>query len=348
MKLNRYHCATLLLSALLMVSCSVIDDDRSDCGDDSNNFQLDYELQLVTNITTELQTELSTQTDVSVATALRGYLSDIFTDFAHDIDLSFYDTQDDSIRLQHDQHVMDANQASYALNLPMRQYMHLAAANLVENPIVSLVTGEHCHTAKFLQPTADTITSHTTGVFSARLPMDVQEGISQHFNVHLYMTNCATALVIDTIGSGIRNLKVFTTGFAVGFNLADSTYIYSDTPPIVTANAINTNANTPQVFCSVQFPSRETQPTRTIIETTDPFVSTAADESLWEYRIYATTAEGTETETIFHINTPQRAGQLKVLKAKAHADGAVSTNDPTVGVNVTTNWNNGGQYNPEL
>ena len=117
---------TLMMGALALSSCSTIDDDLSNC---ANDFELDYELRLVTNMTTELQTQLNTETDVSVATALRTYLSDIFTDFAHDVDLSFYDTEGDSLRLQHDEHVMDANQASYTLNLPMRQYMHLAAAN---------------------------------------------------------------------------------------------------------------------------------------------------------------------------------------------------------------------------
>ena len=134
--MKRYHSIGLLLSVLLIVSCSAIDEDRDDCGEDSNNFELNYELRLVTNMTTELETELTTSTDVNVASALRQYLSTIFTDFAHDIDLSFYDTQGDFARLQHDQHVMDANQASYTLNLPMRQYMHLAAANLVENIVV--------------------------------------------------------------------------------------------------------------------------------------------------------------------------------------------------------------------
>lgn len=346
--MKRYHSIGLLLSVLLIVSCSAIDEDRDDCGEDSNNFELNYELRLVTNMTTELETELTTSTDVNVASALRQYLSTIFTDFAHDIDLSFYDTQGDFARLQHDQHVMDANQASYTLNLPMRQYMHLAAANLVENIVVNLITDEHCYTAKFRQIDADTLPSHTTGLFSARLQMNVLEGVSQHFNVHLYMANCASALVIDTIGSGIRNMKVYTTGFATGFNLADSTFIYADTPPIVKADAVNTEDNRHEAFCSVQFPSPEASTTRTVIETTDPFVAPAAEQSLWEYRIYATTSDGSTTQTIFHINKPLRAGQLKLLKAKAHPNGAITTGDTSIGVSVTTHWNQGGQYNPEL
>ena len=108
----------------------MIDEDQSDCGVQA---KVDYEMRLVTNMSTEIQTQLTTQMDLEMATALRNYLSGIFTDYAHDVDLSFYDTVGDSVRLKHDRHIMDANEASYTLNLPMRQYMHLAVANLVEH-----------------------------------------------------------------------------------------------------------------------------------------------------------------------------------------------------------------------
>ena len=92
------------LIGVLSASCSVIDDDLSVCG---NDYELDYELRLVTNMTTELKTQLTTETELNLAQALRTHLTDIFTDFAHDVDLSFYDTQGDSLRLQHDEHIMD-------------------------------------------------------------------------------------------------------------------------------------------------------------------------------------------------------------------------------------------------
>ena len=112
----------LLLSASwLMAGCSSIDDDLSDCPVEGPKATMDYELKLVTNMTTELTTQLTTQTDIQLASALKQYLNGVFTDFAHDVDLSFYDTVGDSILLQKDEHIMDANQASYSLNLPMRQ-----------------------------------------------------------------------------------------------------------------------------------------------------------------------------------------------------------------------------------
>ena len=130
-------CMALLTS---VTGCSVIDEDLSDCVDvePEKQAQLDYELRLVTNMTTELTTQLTTQTDLRLADALKKHLDNIFTDFAHDVDLSFYDTQGDYARIQHDEHFMDANQASYTLNLPMRHYMHLATANILDNESVTL------------------------------------------------------------------------------------------------------------------------------------------------------------------------------------------------------------------
>lgn len=151
----------------LAAGCSTIDDDLSDCG---NTFEMDYELRLVTNMTTELKTQLTTMTELSVANALTTHLKDIFTDFAHDVDLSFYDTEGNLGRLQHDQHIMDANQQSYTINLPKRQYKHLAVANVLNNSVVSLLQDDFCRTSQLGQTTRDTIDSHTTGLFTAVCP----------------------------------------------------------------------------------------------------------------------------------------------------------------------------------
>ena len=348
----------LLLMVLLPVGCSTIDDDRSDCVDvpptppvppvQEDTLKLDYELRLVTNMTTELQTSLTTQTDIKVAEALRTYFSTIFSDFAHDVDLSFYDTQGDSVRLQHDQHVMDANQASYTLDLPKRHYMHLAAANIVDNPVVSLANDEYCHQSQLLQIDADTIGSHTTGLFTARLPMVVLDNVDQEFNVHLYMANCATTLVVDTIGSGIRDMKVYATGFASGFNIADSTYLYKEKPPVIRATQEALSVEGGQTFCTVTFPSPETPPTRSVIETEEPFISPEAENALWELHVYVTTADGTVTKNVLYVKTPLRAGQLKVIKAKAFTNGSFESDDRTVAVTVNLNWDDSSEHDIEL
>lgn len=328
-----------LFCLLSLTGCSSIDDDLSDCGTDA---ELNYELRLVTNMTTELETELTTQTDLLLADALRQHLSNIFTDFAHDVDLSFYDTTGDSIRLQHDQHIMDANQASYTLYLPMRQYMHLATANIADNNVVELAGDERCHPAQLLQIDGDTIDSHTTGLFTARQKMDVLEGVNQTFNVHLYMANCAAALVIDPQGHDDYQTKMYSTGFATKFSIRDSSFVFAPTAPIIRADRVDDNGSGLLAFCSVSFPSRE--PMRTIIETEEPFIAQEGENSLWEFRVYVTLPDGKVTETILSFKEPLRAGQLKILRARMQDDGSVSTTASEVGVSVTLDWKEGGHH----
>ena len=345
-----------LLGSLLtmgVMGCSVIDEDLSDCAPE---YEIDYELRLVTNMTTELRTELTTQTDLQIAQALRAHLSEIFSDYAHDVDLSFYDTQGDSVRLQHDEHIMDANQASYELNLPKRHYMHLAAANVVDNQLVSIADAGYCHPASLKQMERDTIDSHTTGIFTAREPMEVLEGVDQNFNVHLYMANCAATLVIDPRNQSTDGLQVYSTGFATGFSICDSVYKYVEQPPIVRTTLIERqekDSDKELAFCSVTFPSPEpvdsaSASTRTVIETTDPFIARSGEESLWEFRVYVPQPDGTFTENILHIRVPLRAGQLKIIKVWLEDHGIVRTDEHTVAVSVQLGWRPAGQYKPRL
>ena len=346
MKSRRYSFIKvgLLLSAFwLAAGCSTIDDDLSDCG---NTFELNYQLRLVTNMTTELKTQLTTMTEVSVANALTMHLKDIFTDFAHDVDLSFYDTEGNLGRLQHDQHIMDANQSSYTLTLPMRKYMHLAIANIADNNVVSLTNDEYSPSSVLQQADGkltdgkEILTSHTTGLFTARQPMEVLSGVDQTFNVHLYMANSAATLVLDTKGHAFSDIKVYTTGFADAFYVRDSTYVYSETPPLVIADRVATDSKL-LCFCSVNFPSRDAMPAS---------VKTRAqgDTSLWQFKVYLTKTDGTITETILDIDEPLKAGDLKIIKGELDDEGAVRPYNSTVGVSVTLNWNDAGKYDTPL
>ena len=335
----------LLLSACwLTAGCSVIDEDLSDCND-AQQFQMDYQLKLVTNMTTELQTQLTTITEMSVAGVLETHLKDIFSDFAHDVDLSFYDTEGNLSRLEHVQDIINANQTTYDLTLPMRKYLHLAVANIKNNDVVSLADDGESYSATLRQETdltsdgsalgvaAGILPSHTTGLFTARQPMEVLGNVNQTFNVRLFMANSAASLVIDPKGLNYSDLKVYATGFADAFLISDSTYIYSDTPPLIKAEEVQTT-NELKCFCSVNFPSRD--------------ASRAASNTLWQFKVYLTKTDGSITETVMDIDKPLKAGDLKVIKGELDSDGAVRPYDSTVGVSVTLDWNNGGNYNPEL
>ena len=180
----------------VLTACSLIDEDQSDCG---KEVQIDYEMQLITNLNIELEAQLDSVHDKDVIEALRNYLKNIFTDYARDVDLSFYDTKADSARLHHEKVIMDANQRSYTLYLPMCEYMHLAVANLMDNQLVSMTDDEHCHPSKLQQVRTDTITPHTTGLFTARLPMTVLANWSRTIAEDVFCAASPEARVVAKI-----------------------------------------------------------------------------------------------------------------------------------------------------
>lgn len=324
----------LFLTAAALSACSLVDEDLSDCETD---YHLSYELRLVTNMKAELQTQLSMETEVSVANAIRTYLSGIFTDYAKDVDLSFYDVYEDSTILHHESHIMDANQSSYTLYIPVRKYMHLAMANVAQDDILSVEKADRCHTARLSQQVRDTIPSHKSGIFTARLPMDIKEGMDQQFDVRLYMANCATAIVVDTLGSGIKDLKVYMSGFATGLDLCDSLYHF-DYTPVVKGDCITPDSPGTICYGCVTFPSRTPDDTKVVIDTDDPGVGDGANEALWQIKVYSEMKDGTVTETILGVSYPVGPGIFKLIKARAYTNGSVKPGDPSIAVSVTTDW----------
>ena len=321
----------LLLSVLWLTAgcCSYIDDDLSDCPPEGQEYELTYELRLVTNITTELSTQLSTATDVNVANALRDHLKNIFTDFAHDVDLSFYDTENAQERLSHDQHVMNVylyKEKGGKLFIGPIWDFDLSLGNANE--------GE------------ETIDSHTTGLFTARYPLKVLEGVSQTFHVRLYMANCAEALVVDPRGHSYKDMKVFATGFASKFHINDSTYTFPEKYPYVRATKVNTGENEKLCFCAVNFPTTDEEGMRTVVEV--PFDENESETVFWQFYVYVTNDDGSVTESVLSVRSPNKAGQLRIIGGYMGDDGAIHPKDQTVGVSVTLNWNDGGHHDIDL
>ena len=323
-------CVSVCFSILLLLTaCSSIDEDLSDCGYD---YEMVYELQLVTNISTELQTQLTTETERQVGEALGNHLSEVFKDHAQDIHLSFYDVDETGEVLYQREEQMNNSEKSYTIYLPMRQYRHLALANLQENTWVHLENDENSQTSALVQKEGDVVESHETGIFTARSDMDVLENVDQTFLVKLFMANSAEALVIDPRGQEFKSIQVYATGFATGFNVNDSIYTFAEKSPMVHTQEVQTGTDM-LCFCGVNFPSRD---------------KPDGDEPLWEFRVYVTKMDGTVTETVLGIRDPLKAGELKIVKAYLDADGSVCPTDATVGVNITLDWNSGGDYDTPL
>ena len=330
----------------LAAGCSLVDEDFSECPD---ALVIDYEMQLVTNVQTEISTVLKLDVDIPVADALRKYLQGIFSDHAHDVDLSFYDVEAPMAVLEQITDIVDDNQASYTLRIPVRDYMHLAVANITDNPQVRLEGKDRCRSSRLLQRAGvgdpKVVPPHTTGIFTARLPMEMHENTDQTFSVNLHMANCATALVIDNTSDEtpeITDIRAFTSGFASSFNIAENSYTF-DENPLIKADLIPVEGNQESLFATVQFPSMDPD-TKSIIETTDPFVAKNVKDVLWEWVVYVTLSDGSVTESRLGIIHPLRAGQFKMIRARIARDGRLSTDDTSVGVSVTLDWNEGGSH----
>ena len=74
---------SILAIAVASTACCLVDEHLSNCPDD---YAIDYEMRLITNVQTEINTVLGLDANIKVSAALRQYLKDIFSDFAHDVD----------------------------------------------------------------------------------------------------------------------------------------------------------------------------------------------------------------------------------------------------------------------
>ncbi len=318
----------LLFSGLLaLAGCSLVDEDLTLC---ETEYQLSFELQLETDITTQLETELSLDTEAAVAMALEAYLGNIFTDRAHDVDLSFYAVDGEKNRLHHEHHIMDATETSYTLHIPVNQYLHLGLANLEGNPSLALVNEQTSSGCRLQQEMIDTLHPHRRGVFAARKLVDVQEGKDQSFKVNLYMANCATTLVLDTLGSNVKDIHVYATGFATAFDVADSVYLFQHAPVMKADKVEVAEPGSEVCFATVNFPSRVPE-----------VKSESKEETYWEYHVYCTLPGGSITKTILSMTHPLLPSTLDILKAKVYGNGALEPGDITVGVDVSIDWGSG-------
>ncbi len=314
------------LAALSLASC--INEDLSDCGAD---YGITYTLRLQTNLRAMLGDELPLPEDQAIADRLEQALGGVFTDRAADIDLSFFTG---GAVAHHEAHQMDASSASYTIYLPVADYDHAAVANAQAEPLVTIGGAGAYTTLRLDQQQADTIGSHTAGLFTATRGIVVADGTDQHFNVNLYMQNCAAAVVIDLNGHTPTAVTGCLSGLACGFSVADSTFDFSR-QTVVRASRTDDGAGRIALYAA-GFPSPS--PQGRAGEETSP---------LWLFRIYVT-ENGTTTESTFSVSEPLPAGGLKIIKARIGDGGQVVTDAPEVGVSVKLDWKPGGSHDVEM
>ncbi len=338
MKLLKKICRGMCIvtGLLLPVACNTIDEDLSDCGKD---YRLDYSLRLITNMTTELETVLNAEADKPMATALHAKLKGIFSDYAYDVDLSFYGIMADSALLHHENEAMNATQSTYTIYLPVKEYMHLALANMSKETVVTHRNAAHCAQSYIGQTRRDTVENHHTGLFTARLPMAVSDTQDQSFYVPLYMANSAVALVVDTTNCHVKGMKAYITDMADGFLLRDSIYTFNDNP-IIKTDEIHAISGKQTCFAGVCFPSRNAN--------SHTVRATRGEGGLWHMKLYVALPDGTVTENLLKVHEPLLAGNLKIIKLRLKDKGEAEMITADVGISVTLDWKQGGEYHPSI
>ena len=353
LKASRRAFSILSFFTPLIMFSSCIDEDLDDCPPAEKDFRVEYEVRLVTNMELELNTVLSTNTEIELAKRLRNELRNVFRNFAHDVDLSFYDLEDDHIRSHHETHIMDAEQASYALMLPVSNYLHLAVANIGEEPLVRLQDDHEAGLISLQQMRADTIETQQTGLFTARLPM-IMTGLDQTFDVHLYMANCASSLVVDPGNVKVKDMEVYMTDLADGFAIRDSVYHYATQAPTIRARQMENTGSDLLCWYAVHFPTRDYSELPDEVIPDEAYQATgratlpAPEGAISRVYVNITTENGVRTHYLFYTMAPMKASTLNILKFRLNDIGGLETMDPDVVMSMDYTWREGASYTPEM
>jgi len=369
--------------ATAMGGCALIDEKQDDCPEE---MQMICIVNLESNMDEELGGMLGSLHDRPLRTALEDYLSHVFIDEVHEVDMVFYDQRQRGRMTFSQSEVMDAGQKVFVLRVPASDYRVGGVANVSAVPMVTVKNEAEKSKFSMVQEGAQPFDSHPSGLFSARRSVLVRDDEDQQFQVSFSMANSAAALVLNRDSCDVRSFRVEFEGMADSFRVVDSVYSF-DRGIITKADIIDATpytgsdvdmaaekdswsyesywtrwVKTPLMACGVGFPTRP-------IST----VNANGDARIWTIYIYIGLEDGTVTRSEVLIGRPVRPGQLLIIKGWICADGsftAIPEHEPwwvgpgidpkpeepnppasdstVVGVNVTIDWTEGPTYQPNL
>ncbi len=315
-------CGTLL-AAMSVVLSSCINEDMSDCG---NDYKITYRMNLSTGLDTEIEQTLTSTEEMAFAPTLRAALSNVFTDYAYDNDLSFYVN---GSLTRHEANEMNGNSASYTIYLSRNDYRHIALANTKDETQVKATGQDKEETFALQQLSADTIDSHNYGLFTARKDIAADD-FGKDINVNLYMANCAVAVLINQSVTKPEKMMGYANGMTTDFNLNDSTYSTRKSTAVRARSVYGSSAQSAgsryDALYAVTFPSKESQ---------------------WSFDVIVL-LNGKYTLTTLTVKEPLKAGQLKIIKAMVKEDGSLTTETRNVGATVKLDWKPGGNYDGDI
>ena len=320
---------TLLLFMMGGAMTSCIDEDLSKCG---VNYQIEYVVRLETYMQTVLDAELQTDAEKELGERLYPILSNIYTDQAVDLGMSFY--SDDRLEYE-EKHVINNSGASYTIFLPAMDYHHFAIANLESEPLVYADQTESADTRHIHQVEGDTIDSHSIGIFMTYLQMKVQDH-DQVFNVQMTMQNCGSVLILDPGENKVSKIESYVVNTATHYSSRDSIYSQQSNQLV---RMIPVNGKSLMSMYAISFPSAGSNGNATRAD---------GDDTQWKMHAYVTMEDGSTTENILNVSQSLDAAELYVIKASIAGNGSLTTTNAEVGVSVTLNWEQGGIFNPEI
>ena len=324
--------ATVL--AIATAGCNLIDDDLSVCGAD---YLINYQMNLVTEVQTTIDEKLSSDIEKPMADALKAWSEPYFEGHAHDLDMSFYSLDGTDELLEHKSDIINSNQKSYTLYIPRKDYRHLAVVNIAENNNVTLMGGQYVSSMRVAQREADTLPSHSTAVYTARLDMYMPENDSNlTFNVHLYMASSAVAIVqTNHSATSLRMERVLLSGTASDFSINDSVYAFKHNSIIEAEKVID------GCYTMLSLPSRDAVSAPSGAKA----YAKAADNTLWQLRVYVPALDGKVTETVLSFPYALQAGKMEIVKIEVQDDGSVVVvGNAEVGASVTLDWKEGNEH----
>lgn len=324
-----------LLLLLTLQSCSLIDDDLSDC---ESTYSLNYELKMVSNINLQLSEQLQVNTGSLTLATLNNYFSRIIQPTTSEVRLGFYPTDGDAPVYYSRQ--TQGQRSAFAISIPADNYRHVAVIGQ-EDPSIFLRDTTQAATVRLTQLLNDTVDSHNHAILAGTLDMNVMGNTDQSWEVDLYPADASVAVVMKKNPKVLRT-RVFLADLANSFTPNDSTWHW-DHASLVRTDAVDVTGTDSVSYCGVAFPSRMEQQT-----TAKNRLTRATDNALWHVIILADLPDGTVTRTVLSISKVLKAGDVRVIRVKLNDDGGVSTSDSNVGASVTLDWKKGGEYNPDI
>ncbi len=325
---------TLLLLLLTLHSCTLIDDDRSDC---ENAYSLNYELKVVSNINLQLSEQLQVNTGSLTLKTLNNYFSGIMQPATSQVRLGFYPT-DGGAPVYYSRET-EGQRTAFAISIPADNYRHVAVIGQ-EDPSIFLRDTTEAATVRLTQLLTDTVDSHNHAILAGTLDMNVLGNTDQSWEINLYPADASVAVVMKKNPKVLRT-RVFLADLATSFTPNDSTWHW-DYPSLVRTDAVDVAGTDSVAYCGIAFPSRMEAP-----GTIDP-ENPAAKGAIWRVIIQSDLPDGTTTRTVLYMQKALKAGDVRVIRIKVNDDGGVSTPDSNVGASVTLDWKKGGEYHPEI